>query len=139
MRESVLGNDDLSTALDAFARQRAVGTGIDVSVVTSGGARRLKPALEDAAFRIGREAVANAVRHADARRIEIRLDFDETRLHLEVRDDGCGFTPEKADEARRLGHFGLSGMLDRAAGAGGDCQLLARPGEGTTLILDLPT
>ncbi|HEU4454479.1 MAG TPA: histidine kinase, partial [Longimicrobium sp.] len=86
-------SDDLPVALEALARERAAGTGIAVSVVSAGRRRRLEGALEDAAFRVGREAVANAIRHSGARRIDIVATYGETRFVLEVRDDGRGFTP----------------------------------------------
>jgi signal transduction histidine kinase len=138
MHETELGGDDLPSALGASARERTAGTDIEVSVVTSGERRRLARPLEDAAFKVGREAIFNAVRHAEARRIEIVVDFGATRFRLEVRDDGRGFTPEEGDAARRMGHFGLSGIRDRAARAGGHCEVLARPGAGTVVALELP-
>ncbi len=138
LQHTELGSDDLPTALEAMARERTAGTAIDVSVTTVGERRRLTRSLEDAAFRIGREAVVNAVKHAGARRIEVRFEFDPTRLRLEVRDDGGGFTPEQSDDARRKGHFGLSGIRDRAAHAGGHCEVRPREGGGTVVALELP-
>jgi signal transduction histidine kinase len=138
MRESELGGDDLPTALEATARERTAGTGIEVSVASEGQVRRLARSLEDAAFRIGREAVINAVKHAEARRIDIHLWFDSDRLRLEVRDDGRGFTPDQGEDARRKGHFGLTGIQDRAAHAGGRCEVRSRAGAGTVVALELP-
>jgi signal transduction histidine kinase len=138
MRETDLGGDDLPTALEAIARERTAGTGIEVSVVSAGRRRRLARSLEDAAFRIGREAVVNAVRHAEARRIEIRVAFGATTLRLEVRDDGRGFTEEEAEEALRRGHLGLSGVRERATRMGGRCDVRARPGGGTIVAFEVP-
>ena len=72
------------------------------------------------------------------RRIEIRVEFEPARLRLEVQDDGRGFTPDQRDGARRKGHFGLSGIHDRAAHAGGRCEVRSREGEGTVVALELP-
>jgi signal transduction histidine kinase len=138
MRETDLGGDDLPTALEAIAQERTAGTGIEVSVVSAGRRRRLARSLEDAAFRIGREAVVNAVRHAEARRIEIRVAFGATTLRLEVRDDGRGFTEEEAEEALRRGHLGLSGVRERATRMGGRCDVRARPGGGTIVAFEVP-
>ena len=138
MREAGLDGDDLSVALEAFARERTAGTGIDISLVTTGQRRRLRQPLEDTAFRIGREAVANAVKHAAARRIDIEMHFEEKGFGLEVRDDGRGFTPEEGEDARRRGHFGLTGIRDRATHAGGRCEIRPRPGGGTIVALELP-
>jgi signal transduction histidine kinase len=138
MRETDLGGDDLPTALEAIARERTAGTGIEVSVVSAGRRRRLARAVEDAAFRIGREAVVNAVRHAEARRIEIHVAFGATTLRLEVRDDGRGFTAEEAEDARRRGHLGLSGVRERATRMGGRCDVRARPAGGTIVAFEVP-
>jgi signal transduction histidine kinase len=138
MRETELGGDDLLAALEAIARERTSGTGIEVSVVSAGQRRRLTRSLEEAAFRIGREAVVNAVRHAEAHRVEIHLDFGPTLLRLEIHDDGRGFTPADAESARRNGHFGLSGMHQRAAHLGGRCEVRPRPGGGSVVVLELP-
>jgi signal transduction histidine kinase len=129
---------DLATALESSARERTLGTGIEIAVVTAGERRRLASAVEDTAIQIGREAIANAVRHAQPRRIDIELDFGTSSLRLEVRDDGRGFTPEQGEEAGRTGHFGLTGIRDRAARAGGQCDVVARPGMGTAVTVRLP-
>ncbi len=138
MRESDFGGTDLVSALEVSAKDRAAGTGIDISVLARGERRTLPPTIRDVAFRIGREAVANAVRHAKAHRIDISVDFGATKLRLEVRDDGRGFTQEEGEEARRNGHFGLTGMRDRAVGAGGQCEVAPRPGGGTVVAVELP-
>jgi signal transduction histidine kinase len=138
MREIDLGGADLPTALEALARERTLGTGIDVAVTATGDRRHLTRTVEDAAFRIGREAIVNALRHAEARRIEIEVEFGATQLGLEVRDDGRGFTPDEAADARKRGHFGLTGVRERAASIGGRCDVRARPGGGTVVDVELP-
>lgn len=69
-----------------------------------------------AAYRIVQEAVTNALRHAQARRIEIELGSDAHALHIDVRDDGRGLAPGW----QRPGHYGVRGMRDRARTLGGD-------------------
>jgi signal transduction histidine kinase len=138
MRGTHLGGQDLPAALESLARERVAETGIEVSLITSGQRRRLAPTLEDGAFRIGREAVVNAVRHSQARRIEIRVDFGADTLRLEVRDDGRGFSPAESEEARRQGHFGLSGIRERATHVGGRCDVVSSPGGGTVVALEAP-
>jgi signal transduction histidine kinase len=138
MHGTELQGRDLPDALQASARDRTAGTGIEVAVITTGERRPLDHRIEDAAFRIAREAVANAVQHADARRIEIHVAFAATALRVEVRDDGRGMTTEQLDKARLTGHFGLSGIRDRAERAGGHCDVLAPPDGGTVVVLELP-
>ena len=103
MRETAAARDDLPTALETIARDRTAGTPIAVAVTIAGSPGRLPRPLEDAALRIGREAIVNVVRHAEASRIEIHLDFRSSTFCLEVRDDGHGFSPIDADEARQAG------------------------------------
>jgi signal transduction histidine kinase/streptogramin lyase len=138
MRETVAASDDLATALETIARDRTAGMPIEVAVTTDGSPRRLPRSVGDAAFRIGREAIVNVVRHAQASRIEIHLDFRPSMLCLEVRDDGHGLTPVEVEAAHKRGHFGLSGMRDRATHLGGRCDVRPRPGGGTMVAVELP-
>lgn len=138
MRDATASSDDLATTLETIARDRTANMPIDVAVTTSGSPRPLPRSLEDAAFRIGREAIVNAVRHARASRIEIHLEFATSSFHLEVRDDGRGVDPIEAAEARKRGHFGLGGIESRASNLGGCCEVRPRPGGGTTVALELP-
>jgi signal transduction histidine kinase/streptogramin lyase len=138
MRDAPAASDDLATALETIARDRTAGMPIEIAVTTSGGSRRLPRSLEDAAFRIGREAIVNVVRHAEASLIEIHLDFRTSTFCLEVRDDGRGVSPIEAAEARKQGHFGMSGIGNRASHLGGRCEVRPRPGGGTIVALELP-
>ncbi|HXI20902.1 MAG TPA: histidine kinase, partial [Gemmatimonadales bacterium] len=138
MHEAELAGEDLAAALELLARERTHGSGIAVELTTSGERRRLPGAVEDAAFRIGRESVLNAVRHSGCHRIEIHCAFGPKALHLRVGDDGRGFTPDDAEEAKRKGHFGVSGARDRAAHHGGRYGIEPRPGGGTIVDLELP-
>ena len=138
MRDAAMASDDLATALEAIARDRTAGMPIEVEVTTTGSSRRLPPSLEDASFRIGREAIVNVIRHAEATRIEIHLDFRASTFHLEVRDNGRGVSPNELAEARKQGHFGLTGIKNRASLVGGRCEVRPRPGGGTIVALELP-
>lgn len=138
MRDAALTSGDLATALETIARDRTASMAIEVVVTSAGSRRRLPPTLEDAAFRIGREAIVNAIRHAQAGRIEIHLEFRPTSLSLEVRDDGRGLNPQEVADARNRGHFGLTGIQNRASLLGGRCDVRPRPGRGTVVSLELP-
>ena len=138
LRSTGLDELDLVEALQARAVAATVGADTAVKVSTSGERRRLPRDVEVAAFRIGREAVANAVRHADARVIEIALDYGPSALTLEVRDNGCGLTDAQRAVASKSGHFGITGMEERARRAGGSCEVRPRLGGGTVVALQLP-
>ena len=86
-------------------------------------------------LRIAQEALQNALRHAGAERIDISLQADNGRLRLAVTDDGVGFDP--ADPALRARRLGLTSMEERARALGGRLSIDSRPGEGTTVTLEV--
>jgi signal transduction histidine kinase len=100
---------------------------------------RLPDETAVAVFRIAQEALRNAVKHADASEIEIRLTGYPDRVRLTVTDDGRGVRGG-ADSARFVaqGHFGLAGMRERAAMIGGRLDVQTAPDYGTVVVLELP-
>jgi signal transduction histidine kinase len=95
------------------------------------------PAPDDAdVFRIAQEALTNALRHADAERIELRLAARDGRLTLTVADDGVGFDP--AAPGLRSRRLGLTSMEERARALGASLAVVSRPGDGTTVTLEVP-
>ena len=90
------------------------------------------------ALRIAREAVVNILKHADASRVAVRLEYAARLLILEVVDDGGGLTSGAAEVAASDGHLGLAGMRDRAHRAGGGVEIASQPGPGTTVRVTLP-
>ncbi|MGP4022857.1 GAF domain-containing sensor histidine kinase [Actinomadura sp. 3N407] len=91
---------------------------------------------EAVAFRITQEALYNALRHAGARTVEVRLATEDGRAVLEVADDGSGF--DASDSAEPQGGLGLESMRDRAYSIGGGLTIDAAPGRGTTVRLEVP-
>jgi signal transduction histidine kinase/ligand-binding sensor domain-containing protein len=85
--------------------------------------------------RIAREAVTNAVRHGDAENIVLRLEFEGSMFGMEIHDDGRGFTGKPPDGA--TGHFGLTGMRERASAIGATLTVESSAGEGTTVRVGL--
>jgi two-component system NarL family sensor kinase len=94
----------------------------------------LPPAVEVGLYRIAQEALQNALRHADAARVVLRLEAAPGRVHLTVQDDGRGFVLGE-DTASR---FGLLGMRERARLLGGSFQIESSPGAGTRITVDVP-
>ena len=95
---------------------------------------RLDETTEVTVYRIAQEALTNAVRHADATRVQISLTVDDERLRLEVRDDGRGFDPAH----RRTSALGLLSMEERALALGGRLEITSAPRRGTTIALECP-
>ena len=87
-----------------------------------------------ALFRIYQESVRNAIRHAHATKIWVRLEIEENYIHLEIRDNGQGFElPEKWMDFARQGHLGILGITERAEAIGGRLEVRSSPGEGTII------
>jgi len=97
---------------------------------------RLAPAPATQVLRIAQEALGNALRHAEAERIEVRLENGGGALVLSVADDGVGFDPEGPEvRGQRLG---LTSMAERATELGGTLRVTSTPGRGTTVRLEVP-
>jgi signal transduction histidine kinase len=110
------------------AHETAVRISADEAVV-------LPEEHEAVAFRITQEALYNALRHAGARNVEVRLGTEDEHAVLEVADDGAGFD---ASDGEPQGGLGLASMRDRAYSIGGALTIDAAPGKGTTVRLEVP-
>lgn len=135
LRPQALGQEGFVTALEQHAA--ALSARERQTIDVSGPAHRivLPQRTEEHVFRLALEAVHNAVRHAEAGRIDVTVSLPaEDRLRVEVCDDGHGFDPQ----ASFPGHFGLETMRERAEQVGGDLRIRSEPGAGTTVIVDVP-
>jgi ligand-binding sensor domain-containing protein/signal transduction histidine kinase len=129
--------DDLQQALCLVQQEYAARSDADFEVTVEGHVRTMHPLIRDEVYRIGREALVNAFRHARARRIEVEIEYGPRRLRLLIRDDGCGVDP-RILHAGRDGHWGLPGMRERAQRIGGQLTLSSRLASGTEVELQLP-
>ncbi len=111
---------------------------VDFRIVVEGERRPLHPVLRDEVYRIGREALINAFRHARAKSIQVELRYSYNQLRLLVRDDGVGIDP-KVVSAGRDGHFGLSGMRERADRIGARLHVFSSAAAGTEIELSVPS
>lgn len=127
---TVLSDRGLVEAVeDRVARMTAPVT-LDVAGPVRGA--RFAPDVEGAAYFTVCEGLANAMKHASARQLSVRLDAADGELSVAIRDDGGGFDP------RRVGRSGLRGLEDRIEALGGRMRVLSAPGEGTQLVATLP-
>jgi signal transduction histidine kinase len=120
-----------------FETPGAKGADVEFRVITEGQQRPLHPLLRDEVYRIGREALINAFRHSRGKQIEVVLTYQWNQLRLLVRDDGCGIDP-KILRSGREGHWGLSGMQERADRIGARLHLFSSAAAGTEIELSVP-
>jgi signal transduction histidine kinase len=107
--------------------------------VTVEGARQdLKPLLQDEVYRIARELLRNAFRHAQASRIEVEIRYESRHFRVHIRDDGKGIDAEVLKAGGRAGHYGLPGMRERANQFGGKLEFWSEAGAGTEAVLTIP-
>ncbi len=135
MRSHILEKTDLLGALQSVAEQMSAGLGCTIRAQAHGKSRRLAAMIENNLLRIGQEAVSNALKHAQARVIELEISFEESQVHLVIRDDGRGFEPE---EKRADGHFGLRGIKERVAQMNGELRIRRGEKGGTCVEVAVP-
>jgi PAS domain S-box-containing protein len=138
MRAVELEGRDLPEALDGAVRSVMAGASVALEFTVRGDRRPLQPVVETTALRIGREAVLNALKHAEARQVEVLLEYAPQLLILQVADDGRGIPPGTAEAAASDGHLGIAGMRARAGRAGGTIEIASEVGTGTTIRVTLP-
>lgn len=134
LREGPFAGRDLASALaDVHAEYAGHGTN-PLRLTVEGATPPLQADAAEEVFLIGREAIRNALRHANASAIEVELSYGTRCFLLHVRDDGVGI----ADHNAGRGHWGLQGMRERAQRLGAELQLWTRAGLGTEVALSVP-
>ncbi|HLP77517.1 MAG TPA: sensor histidine kinase [Candidatus Paceibacterota bacterium] len=136
MRSQVLETGDLASALQSVLHSLADISDLKSELRVKGNARRFAPVVENNLLRIGQEAITNAVKHAQAKHVEVVLQFDELQFELSVSDDGRGFDP--AHPPTSEGGLGLTSMRERAAELNGTLTVNSVPGKGTVIRFLLP-
>jgi signal transduction histidine kinase len=134
LRPPVLEQEGLAAALQARLQAVEGRVGLATTLRVEGDGR-LPPLVESELDRITQEALNNALKHAQAHRIDVQLRQNDRTVALEIADDGVGFDPGTT-EAR--GGFGLRGMAERATRLGGRLAVESRPGGGTRVRVEVP-
>jgi signal transduction histidine kinase len=142
-RRSIAGLRQLDESHTGFAamvasaaRELTSGKLIRLQLRIGGKTGPLPAEVEYNLIRIVREAIANTLRHAEARNVEVVLENNAERILLEVRDDGRGF--DVAAAHNQTGHFGLVGMRERAAEIGATVEVASEAGRGTVVQVTMP-
>lgn len=132
LRPESLESGDLLKALELCAKRMVEGGSVKISTASYGEARGLPLRITDTLYRIGQEAIANAVRHAHPSTIQISLQYTRNLVTMMIVDDGAGFAPNGS-----LRGFGIRGMRKRAAGISAKFEIAGVPGAGTQVRVDV--
>lgn len=115
LRPELLVHRDLAGAMAQVVAEITAGGAADVRFHVSGEPCPLPPDVEDQLLRIGQEAMANALKHGQPRRVDTTLAFDDDAVRLCVKDDGRGFDVQRMGDSHGMG---LRGMSERAERVG---------------------
>ncbi|MEU3163692.1 sensor histidine kinase [Streptosporangium sp. NPDC006930] len=138
LRPAPLDEAQLATALHDVTTKWSRTTGKPASVSVTGDPRPLHAEVETTLLRVAQEALANVSQHAaSATRVGLTLSYMEDVVVLDVRDDGCGFTPGAADTSTASG-FGLIAMRQRVTRLAGEFVIETAPGQGTGISATVP-
>jgi len=124
---------DLLRSLESLAQEMVVGGAITILVSSAGSPRAIPPNVSGELLRIGQEAIANSVRHADPQHLKIFIEYASNFVRLELQDDGVGFV-----KSGNLLGFGLRGMRRRAAEILAQLEIYSEPGCGTRIEVIAP-
>jgi signal transduction histidine kinase/ligand-binding sensor domain-containing protein len=117
----------------------ANGNPVIFRVAVEGERQALDPIIQDEAYRIARELLRNAFRHAQAGQIEAEIRYEDRLFRVRIRDDGKGIEPEIVKAGGRGGHWGLLGMRERAKQIGARLEFWSEAGAGTEVELSIPS
>jgi signal transduction histidine kinase len=130
--------ENLEQAFSGLQQELGLACESSFRVFAEGAPRVLHPVIREAVYRIGREAVINAFRHSRASEIEVELQYSPKHLRLLVRDNGIGID-QHVVRTGLDGHWGLSGMRERAEEIGARLRVLSSPSSGTEIELSVPS
>jgi signal transduction histidine kinase len=143
LRSSAAVTSDLPAAITALgeelaAHHTAAAASQDLEtfiVEVEGTPQDLHPILRDEIYRIAGEGLRNAFSHAQARRVEVEIRYGDRQFQVRIRDNGIGIDPSVLTHEGRTGHWGLTGMRERAKRIGGEMDVWSELGAGTEVEL----
>jgi signal transduction histidine kinase len=114
LRAEAGSGEHLSAALTAVGNEFKEAYSADFNIIVTGSAITLRPIVFEEVYRVSREAIFNAFRHAKAKLVEVEILYRRTELRVHVRDDGSGIDAKILRAGGRPEHWGLPGMKERA-------------------------
>ncbi len=134
VRPPVLDEAGVETAIAHLVHDERVYKGLKIEFQSEVQFDRLPAVLENALYRIAQEALTNAWKHSQSKKVKVTLRQDGARIRLTVQDWGIGFEPD----AVVSGHFGLEGIRERVRLLGGTLNIESAAGKGSRLEIDVP-
>ena len=135
---SVLEDFGLAPALQMLCESTSKRLNISITFRVHGVDERIGDALEINLYRIAQEALNNITKHADAKTVDVQLIRDHTGLKLTIEDDGRGFSASVPSNPGGRRGMGLVSMRQRAGTFGGTVRIESNPGQGTTVMVEIP-
>ena len=135
LHPAMLQEAGLPAALNSYCEEFSNVRGVPVSCEVDETVKELSPGAALCLYRIAQEALGNAAKHAQAKKIEVRLTRADGRVHLAVSDDGVGCDPKQAG---RAGGLGVINMRERVLQLDGRFEFESGPGQGTTVKVEIP-
>lgn len=127
----------LLPALRELVSQLGQQADVSAKLIVTGTERHFTPEDELLIYRIIQEGLRNIWKHAEAKKVEVTIDFDKTKATLAIRDDGKGFDVEEDAGFVQAGKIGLAGMQERVRLLDGNLTIHSKPGQGTKVILEI--
>jgi signal transduction histidine kinase len=138
LRSSEASHGNLEESFSRLQQELFTSSNKGFRVIVEGTPRPLRPVIRDEFYFIGREGLVNAFRHSEATDIVIEIEYATNHLRISVRDNGRGIDPHVLRTGRD-GHWGLSGMRERAERIGARLRVLSRAAAGTEIELSVPS
>ena len=137
LRQQTITGNELPDMLTRWGEELAQDYTARFSLAIVGTPQSLDPTVHNETYKIGREAMTNAFKHAQASRVEADVLYDNDNLRLRVRDNGVGID-QKILNNGRPGHWGMAGMRERAQKIGGELKIWSHSDAGTEIDLTIP-
>lgn len=139
LRPAVLDDLGLIPALHSFFKSFTKETGIRVSLTAFAGVEELSNAKRTALYRVAQEALTNVTRHAQASRVAVSIYKRPGAFDMRINDNGKAFDVAKMLHLRKSQRLGLLGMRERVEMVGGRFAIESEPGQGTTILIQIPS
>lgn len=136
LRPMALDDLGLVPTLQKYIQTYQERTGLDAEMVVFGKENNLGSSFKVAVFRLVQECLNNVYKHAKAKRVQVKIEFQEEHVFLVVKDDGIGFRMEET--SRRGNSFGIMGMKERMEQLQGRMELTSAPLKGTKVFFQIP-